>query len=86
MRRLFVLGALLIASCASGDDVDAVDDPSKLSAELEARAAEIEKRADEAAAEVEKEAADELAELEADARKAEQDAAGDAVDTDSAAE
>ena len=81
MNRLLLGGALLLASCGSSDDVGAGDDPSKLSAELEARAAEIEKRADEAAAEVEKQAAEELAELEAE-REAATDSAEDSPATE----
>lgn len=63
---LALIAALLLAGCAGGEEADADTDPSKLSAELEARATEIEKRADEAVAEVEREAAAELAAVQAE--------------------
>ena len=63
---LALIAALLLAGCAGDEVADADADPSKLSAELEARATEIEKRADEAVAEVEREAAAELAAVQAE--------------------
>lgn len=73
MRMSVGLGiALLILSgCAGGEEASEADDPSKLSAELEARATEIERKADEAAAAVEREAAQDLAQLQSEAREAE---------------
>ncbi len=64
MRAGLTLIVLMLAGCAGGEVADADADPSKLSAELEARATEIEQRADEAVAEVEREAAAELAALQ----------------------
>ncbi len=63
---LILIAALFMAGCAGGEVADEDADPSKLSAELEARATEIEKRADEAVAQVEREAAAELAAVTAD--------------------
>ena len=66
-RNIALAAALLLAGCGGMEEAEADSDPSKLSAELEARASEIEKRAEEAVAEVEREAAAELAALEAEA-------------------
>ncbi len=66
-RTATLAAALLLAGCGGMEEAEADSDPSKLSAELEARASEIEARADEAVAEVERKAAAELEALKADA-------------------
>lgn len=68
--RPALLMMLTLAACSGGEEVGESDDPSKLSAELEARATEIEEKADAAAAEVEREAAADLQQLQAEAREA----------------
>ena len=59
--------ALLLAGCGGGTEATAGVDNVKLSADLEARAAAIEQRADAAAADVERESAGELARINAEA-------------------
>ncbi len=79
MRRPLVFAAMCgLCACGSPQAVATSDDPSKLSAELEARANEIEARADEAAAAAEQEAAAELAQLAGQEQAMESETTGDA--------
>ena len=82
MRQRPALLAMMLslAACSGGEDAETGEDPSKLSAELEARATEIEEKADAAAAEVEREAAADLQQLQVEAREA--DAADSEPDDD----
>ena len=66
MKQGAVLAAMaLLTACSGGEQAAGDEDPSKLSAELEVRASEIEQRADEAAAAVERESEAELQRLQA---------------------
>lgn len=81
MRGAVLAAALLAcAACSGQPDEAATDDPSQLSEELEARAKEIEERADEAVREVEAEAEEQIA-AETESKEAEE-----AKDADEAAE
>lgn len=61
MKRGVLAAALLaVAACSGQPDEAEVADPSKLSEDLEARAKEIEARADEAVREVEAQAEDDI--------------------------
>lgn len=76
LRPALLAMMLSLAACSGGEEAAEGEDPSKLSAELEARATEIEEKADAAAAEVEREATADLQQLQAEAREA------DAVDAE----
>lgn len=65
-----VIGFALLAACGSPDTKNASDDIGKMDDELEARAVEIEQRANDAAAAVEREAQAELERLEREASAA----------------
>lgn len=88
MKRTALLALLSLAACSGSEEAADSEDPSKLSAELEARASEIETRADEAVAEVEREAQAELAQLRIEAANedaAEEDAADEPTGGDAPA-
>ena len=70
LRPALLATMLTLAACSGGEEAAEGEDPSKLSAELEARATEIEGKADAAAAEVEREATADLQQLQAEAREA----------------
>ncbi|MEQ1724317.1 MAG: hypothetical protein ABL882_00115 [Sphingopyxis sp.] len=69
---MMTAAALIVGGCSSSNAVEEGHDASKLDAEMEERAQEIEARADAAAVAAEREAAAELARIEAEARTAEQ--------------
>lgn len=72
MRLAVVTGAALlvltgISGCGKRNGDNAADDPSRMTAEMERTAIDIERRANAAAQEVEREATAELARIEAEA-------------------
>ncbi len=70
-QRIMAMGAiaLLVSSCSDAEEPSAIQDPSKLSAELEAEAQDIEKRAAVAVEEAEALAERELRALRAEAAR-----------------
>ena len=75
-RAALTIAAVLVAGCSHQADAGRAEDASKLSLELEAKARDIERRADAAAAGAERDANAQLAELN---REAAAQPAGDAA-------
>ncbi len=87
IRLASTIGALvLLAGCSDGPAESEIADASQLSEELEARAVEIEDRADQAVIAVEEEAQEELAALNAEAAAAAEDVAATPSDDQAADE